>query len=247
MALADQQKAFAAHLRDPESAPAPADVEPRRMAVYRDLFINNLVDLLGGAFPVLRRILGNGGWHALVREFYARHHAHTPYFLELPREFLEWLQARDAGAGDPPFMAELAHYEWVELALAISEEEAPPPGALATDPLETPLAVSPLAWPLAYRWPVHRIGPDHRPDQPPAQPTFLVVYRDGGDRVQFLEIGAETARLLDALERSAGLTARAACAGHGLPLVADTARAAADSIRDLHGRGVLHVAGGTGS
>lgn len=247
MALADQQKAFAAHLRDPERVPAPAGVEPRRMAVYRDLFINNLVDLLGGAFPVLRRILGDAGWRALVREFYARHHAHTPYFLELPREFLEWLQARDAGAGDPPFMAELAHYEWVELALAISEEQAPPSAALPADPLDAPLAVSPLAWPLAYRWPVHRIGPDQRPAMPPAQPTFLVVYRDGGDRVQFLEIGSETARLLDALERSPGLTARAACAGHGLPLEGETARAAADSLRDLHARGVLHVVSGSGS
>ncbi|HEU0225678.1 MAG TPA: putative DNA-binding domain-containing protein [Steroidobacteraceae bacterium] len=240
MSLADQQRAFAAHLRDPQHAPAPDDVEPRRMAVYRELFFNNLVDLLGGAFPVLRRILGDAGWRSLVREFYARHHAHTPYFLELPREFLEWLQARGApGGGEPAFLAELAHYEWVELALAISEAQAPPSAALPADALDAALAVSPLAWPLAYRWPVHRLGPDHRPEAPPAQPTFLVVYRDGSDRVQFLEIGAETARLLDALERSPALSARAACAGQGLPLTNDAARAAADSIRELHARGVL--------
>lgn len=242
MTLADQQRAFAAHLRDPERVPAPEDVEPRRMTVYRELFFNNLVDLLGGAFPVLRRILGDAGWRALVREFYARHHAHTPYFLELPREFLEWLQARGAGgSGEPPFLAELAHYEWVELALAISEEETPPSGALPADCLEVPLAVSPLAWPLAYRWPVHRLGPDHRPAEPPAEPAFLVVYRDPGDRVQFLEIGAETARLLDALEQSPGATARSAYARSGIELTPDAARAAADSIRDLHARGVLTV------
>jgi hypothetical protein len=242
MALADQQKAFAAHLRDPDRVPPPADLEPRRMTVYRELFFNNLVDLLGGAFPVLRRMLGDAGWRALVREFYARHHARTPYFLELPREFLEWLQARAApGDGDLPFMAELAHYEWVELALAISEEEAPPSGTLAADPLDAPLAVSPLAWPLAYRWPVHRLGPDHRPAEPPAEPTFLVVYRDAGDRVQFLEIGAAAARLLDALEQSPGTTAWMAYARGGIELTPDAARAATDSIRDLHARGVLAV------
>jgi hypothetical protein len=243
MTLADQQRAFAAHLRDPEHVPAPEHVEPRRMTVYRELFFNNLVDLLGGAFPVLRRILGDAGWRLLVREFYARHHARTPYFLELPREFLEWLQARGAGgSGEPPFLAELAHYEWVELALAISEEETPPSGALPADPLDAPLAVSPLAWPLAYRWPVHRLGPDHRPAEPPAQPAFLVVYRDAGDRVQFLEIGAETARLLDALEQSPGASARDAYARSGIELTSDAAGAAADSIRDLHARGVLTVA-----
>lgn len=210
MRLADQQKSFAAHLRDPEHVPAPAGIEPRRMAIYRELFFNNLVDLLGGSFPVARRILGIERWRRLVREFYARHRAHTPYFLELPGEFVEWLTARTAHAeGEPAFLQELAHYEWVELALAISEAVAPDAAAgIATDPLDARLAVSPLAWPLAYRWPVHRLGPDYQPAEPPAAPTFLVVYRDAADAVQFLEIGADTARLLDALEQSPGLTGR---------------------------------------
>jgi hypothetical protein len=241
MDLAARQKAFAAHLRDPEHVPAPADVEPRRMAVYRELFFNNLVDLLGGAFPVLRRILGDARWRERVREFYARHHAHTPYFLELPREFLEWLQARDAGGGDPPFLCELAHYEWVELALAISEEKAPIATTAVADALEVPLAVSPLAWPLAYRWPVHRLGPDHVPAGPPAAPTFLVVYRDSADHVQFLEIGPETARLLDALEQSPGRTARAALAGPDFAPAPEALEVASRTVRDLLARGVLIV------
>jgi len=238
MPLADQQKAFAAHLRDPEHVPAPAGIEPRRMAIYRELFFNNLVDLLGGSFPVARRILGMDRWRRLVREFYAHHHAHTPYFLELPREFVEWLAARtQAAADEPSFLQELAHYEWVELALAISEEVAPEAAAsTGADALDVPLAVSPLAWPLAYRWPVHRLGPDHQPAQPPAAPTFLVVYRDAGDTVQFLEIGPETARLLDALEQTPGLTGRQLLAGDGSARPPDEARAA---ISELLDRGVL--------
>jgi hypothetical protein len=239
MSLAEQQKSFAAHLRDPERVPPPEGIEPRRMAIYRELFFNNLVDLLGGSFPVARRILGMERWRQLVREFYAHHHAHTPYFLELPGEFLGWLTARTARAGDEPaFLQELAHYEWVELALAISEEVAPDAvAASAADPLDAPLVVSPLAWPLAYRWPVHRLGPDHQPAEPPAAPTFLVVYRDAGDSVQFLEIGAEMARLLDALEQSPGLTCRQAlAAGAGAAGSEDAARAA---IAELLDRGVL--------
>ncbi|MGQ0428316.1 MAG: HvfC family RiPP maturation protein [Gammaproteobacteria bacterium] len=244
MDLAGQQIAFAAHLRDPAHAPAPVDVEPRRMAVYRELFFNNLVDLLGGTFPVLRRILAADGWRALVRDFYAHHHAHTPYFLELPHEFLDWLQARGAVAGEPPFLAELAHYEWVELALAISQEEAPPAARALPDPLAMPLAVSPLAWPLAYRWPVHRLGPEYRPDEPPAAATFLVVHRDAADKVQFLEVGADAARLLDALERTPGMTAREALAAGAVPPGDDAWRAAAETVRDLLARGVLCVAPG---
>ncbi len=238
MSLADQQRAFAAHLRDPDHAPPPAGVESRRLAVYRELFFRNLCDLLGGAFPVARRILGDARWQRLVRDFFAHHRARTPYFLELPREFLDWLSARSARPGDEPaFLDELAHYEWVELALAISEEE--PPAAAdptAADPLDRPLAVSPLAWPLAYRWPVHRLGPGYLPDEPPAAPTFLVVYRDAGDAVQFLEVGADTARLLDALERSPGSTARHALAASG-----DAELAARAAVAGLLERGVLTV------
>ena len=49
----EKQFAFAAHIRDPKHVPAPDDIEDRRMAVYRDLFFNNLKSLLSNMFPVL--------------------------------------------------------------------------------------------------------------------------------------------------------------------------------------------------
>jgi len=242
VSLAEQQRVFAAHLRDPENAPPPAGIEPRRLAIYRELFFNNLVDLLGGAFPVARRILGPDRWRRLIRRFYASHRAHTPYFLELPREFSEWLRARESRPADEPaFLDELAHYEWVEVALSISEEEQPPP-AQDPAPLAQPLAVSPLAWPLAYRWPVHQLSPDFQPAQPPSEPTFLVVYRDAEDAVQFLEIGAETARLLDALERTPGLTGRELLAQPPAAAQPAAAQAAESALSDLLRRGVLVIA-----
>ena len=243
MDLAARQRAFAAHLRDPERVPPPAGIEPRRMAIYRDLFFGNLADLLGGAFPVARRILGTERWKRLIRSFYSGHHARTPYFLELPREFMEWLRGRDARAADEPaFLDELAHYEWVELALSFSEDEPPAAAPAPESPLDAPLAVSPLAWPLAYRWPVHRLAPEYQPAEPPPVATFIVVYRDAADAVQFLEIGAETARLLDALERAPGLTGREALERLETPPGAAALEAASAAIADLLRRGVLGVA-----
>lgn len=241
MSLAEEQRTFAAHLRDPEHVPAPAGIEPRRMQVYRELFFNNLVELLGGAFPVARRLLGPERWRRLVRDFYANHRAHTPYFLELPREFMEWLGARSSRADDEPaFLEELAHYEWVELALAISEEEAPAPGpASGGDLLDAPLEVSPVAWPLAYRWPVHRLAPEFQPAEPPHTPTFLVVYRDAADKVQFLEIGSDVARLLDAVEATPGLTGRQALSPQAAELPAEALAQAREALSGLVARGAL--------
>jgi hypothetical protein len=202
MDFTELQLRFAAHLRDPENVPPPPGIEPRRMDVYRELFFNNVASLLGGTFPVCRDILGEAAWRGLVRRFYANHRAHTPYFLELPAEFARWLGAGGAnGPGLPPFLAELAHYEWVELALSVSDAEA---DAAGVDPRGDLLAgrpvVSPLAWPLAYRWPVHRLSPSYRPEAPGGLPTFLVVYRDPEGRVRFLETDAATARLLELLD-----------------------------------------------
>ena len=202
------QRAFVAHIRDPGANPGPADVEDRRMAIYRELFYNKVESLLSGNFPVLRRLLADDDWHALVRDFYARHRCETPLFLELAQEFLDYLgNERATGPGDPPFLLELAHYEWVELALAVSDADADPAAADPNGDLMSGMPiVSPLAWNLSYRFPVHRISPAFRPDEPGPEPTHLVVFRDRQDRVGFLEINAVTQRLLQLLQENPSWT-----------------------------------------
>lgn len=223
--LAQQQAIFAACLRDPAHPEVPP-IEPARMALYRELFFNTLRDLVGSSFPVLRAILGEEGWAELIGRFQREHRCRTPLFPALAHEFLEWLQTRPA---QPPFLHELAHYEWVELALALDEAEAVPPH---TDPdgdlLDGRPAVSPLAWPLAYLFPVHRICRRFQPRQPPEAPTFLLIRRDAHDAIGFHEIDSLSHALLDALHRSEG-----APSGRALieQLVAD--RPDAPSLRRL--------------
>lgn len=203
-----RQLEFAAHIRDPENRPRPTDVEERRMAVYRELFYDNLESLLAGNFPVLRKLLADDQWHSLVRDFFVRHRARTPYFLEIAQEFLDYLQnERETDPRDPPFLLELAHYEWVELAVSISEESANPDDADPNGDLMTGIpVVSPLAWNLSYRFAVHLIGPDFQPDAPQEEPTHLVVYRNRAEEVEFMEINAVTQRLLQLLQENTDLT-----------------------------------------
>jgi hypothetical protein len=200
-----KQFEFAAHIRDPEHAPAPEGIEDRRMAVYRELFFNNLRKLLGGMFPVSRKLLGGERWDGLIREFMREHRAQTPYFLQLPREFLAFLGEEHTSADDdPPFLVELAHYEYVELELAISEarddlSDVDPDGdLLAGAPVR-----SSLAWIFTYRYPVHRITPEFRPAEPAPQPVCLAIYRDADDEVRFFELNPVTTRLLEMIESNA--------------------------------------------
>jgi hypothetical protein len=202
------QYAFAAHIRDPEHAPAPADVEPRRMAVYTELFYNNIESLLAANFPVIRRLHDDGEWHERVRDFYRDHRSHTPLFSEIAREFIRHLEQRaEAGAGDPPFLLELAHYEWSELALSLDEAEIDAVECDADgDVLHGIPVLSPLVRVLAYRYPVQHIGPDFTPAEPSPQPVLILLVRDRLDEVRFTEIDALTAMLLERLGANRALS-----------------------------------------
>lgn len=205
--LRESQLAMARYLRDPASQPPPGGVEPRRLKIYEDLIYNNIEGFISGGFPVLRSLYEDSDWHGLVRLFIDRHRCHSPYFLEISQEFIRFLMEDfRPRPGDPPFIAELAHYEWVELALDTAEDELPPPVPVE-DVLQVVPRLSPLAWSLAYRYPVHRIGPGFRPGEEGA-PTYLVVYRDRADEVRFMELSAMSARLLALLRDNESATAR---------------------------------------
>lgn len=239
------QYAFAANIRDPQRHIAPADVEDRRMQIYRDLFYNNVEGFLANAFPVIRRLSPDAAWHARVRDFYARHESRSPEFHGLAEEFLKFLQEeRGEHPDDPPYLAELAHYEWVELALGLSEAELTPELADPNgDLLAAPPVVSPLAWPLAYAFPVHRINPDFQPTEAPEQPSYLVVYRTRQDEVKFMEINAVSGRLLQLIEETPAATGQelllqiAAELGHSDP--AQIVAAGRDMLLGLRERDIL--------
>jgi uncharacterized protein len=199
LTLEMQLRNFAQHLRDPTQYPAPENIEERRLTVYRDLFFNNIESLLAGNFPVIKTILSQTQWRTLVRDFFRDHHSQTPLFPEIAREFIHYLEVRQSQENNDPFwLLELAHYEWVELALDIAESE---PVSNPDDSIHSThlLALSPLTWPLAYQWPVHRLSPDYLPEAVPETPTFLVVMRDSDYKIRFIEISALSFRLLESI------------------------------------------------
>ena len=239
------QYAFAAYIRDPYRNPPPRGPAPERMNVYRELFFNNIENFLATGFPVLKSILSKTHWLELVQDFYARHQSKTPYFAEIAEEFLDYLQnERGRHADDPPYLPELAHYEWAELALLIAEGEAPPEsGDLIDRPLNQTIYLSELAWPLAYRFPVHKIGPGQLPTEPSEQPTCLVVYRDREDSVKFLEINPATYRLLQILDEERAMPAADCLARVAAEIGYKDSRAlagfGAEILRALAGRGII--------
>jgi len=180
------------------------------MNIYNELLYNNVEDFMANNFPVLREITDDAAWQALIRDYFEQHKASTPLFPEMPREFLKYLEhERTPQDSDYPFMLELAHYEWVELALSIAEQDIDTRGIdTEGDLLDGIPVLSPLAWLLTYQYPVHKIGPTYLPGEPPAQPTALAVYRDRQDEVHFLELNPVTAHLLQLIQAGTQQTSR---------------------------------------
>ncbi|AFJ01348.1 hypothetical protein Q7C_167 [Methylophaga frappieri] len=205
--LRETQMAFAGHLRNPD-VPAPAGIEDRRLAIYRRLIYNNIESFCSKAFPVIKQILSDSDWHAMIRDFIVKHRCQAPLFNEIAREFLAYLDNERDGAQDPPFLRELAHYEWVELALNLSAEPYQAREIADDAMMATVFHLSPLAWTLRYQFPVHQIGPDNQPTTPLAQPVFMLVYRNANDAVKFIELNPVSARLIELLGE--GMTGNAA-------------------------------------
>jgi hypothetical protein len=243
-----EQLAFAAYIRNPEIHPVPAGIETRRMNIYAGLFYRNIEGFLASGFPVTKKIHQESGWQGtswsdLVRSFLHRHASESPYFLEISQEFLQFMSIHEEAARFP-WLLELMHYEWVELALGVSAETLPDPvptaAAVGSEAglFDAKLMVSPLAWSLAYRYPVHHIGPDHLPERAPARPTLLVVYRRHDDTVHFMESSPMTHRLLELIRSGSSgdhmVEQIATESGLNVDIVREKALGALSKLRDMN-------------
>lgn len=198
------QNQFADHIRDPENN-APVDgLEDRRLGIYRDLFFNNILGFLESGFPVLKSLYADDSWSKIARGFFSTHTCRSPYFVDISKEFVEYLSNEyERVKSDPLFMMELAHYEWIELALSIRKQDNPIHVWDGKQQVEK-VMLSELVELLSYSFPVHQISIDFQPKESES-PTYLVVHRNQEDEVNFTEINAITAHLLNNVKSSEGI------------------------------------------
>ena len=239
-ALKDYQMAFTRHIRDPQNTKAPAGVSERGMAVYTEIVFNNIESSVAACFPVLKKILGEEVWLRLVREFFIYQPCVTPIFREIPEAFLAYI---NRVSGLPPYVQNLAHYEWVELYLAYADETIHW-SQIDTEAylLDSPVAFVPAMALLSYDYPVHQLSPENIPASPLETPVSLLVFRDAGDEVKFIELNQMTAALIEDLQ-DGQLTARQALIGIASVMAFDDIDAIVDFgldvLNDLKSQGAI--------
>ncbi len=195
------QYAFAAWIRKPDAAATPQNIERRRMNVYRELFLSNVKGFIDNAFPVAASALGQEAWQALTEMFFEKHLSTSPYFREIPQEFMAWLMDNyDIQQTLPPWLPELLHYEWLELHVSTLDADVPDVHTASTIQTNKPIVLSPFFEMAAYRWPVHEISAENQPTDMPAIPTLLAVYRTREHQVRFMKLEPKAAMLLEVLQ-----------------------------------------------
>ena len=194
-----RQRAFTSHLRDPARVPAP-DLPEAGLEIYRHAVFFNIERFMRDNFPRLAEVLDPAAWTALVRDYLIRHESRTPLFVELLDEFLAYLRHERAVPEDPPWLFELAHFDWLENALASDQRvvertlDAPP-----ADLMARPLQLNPVHRLERYEYPVHAIGPAFLPDERPPRPTRLLAFRDLTGEFAVLDLNDVTIDLFEGL------------------------------------------------
>lgn len=172
--------------------------EEPAMQIYRELFFNNVCGFLDGGFPVCRSIVGEERWRSMCRDFFRDHECETPYFLKISEEFLAWLAQHPAQYSDLPYLAELAHYEWLELAVDVMETtEEDPPYDQDADLMSTVPVFPQAVAAAAYAYPVHLACKENR--ELAEELTGMILFRDSKDKVRFVHCNPFTLRLFECL------------------------------------------------
>ena len=217
--LLESQRHFGAALLDPVIAAGM----PRGFAVYVGNIRGNWTRALAAAYPIVRKIVGEGFFEKLAWDF-ARAHASTSGDLNEFGERLPDFLAAGSNTRELPYLPDVATMEW----LAHRAYYAANPAATnvarlaAMDPADharLPIARAPGSalygsqWPLMRIWTIHQddYAGDMKVDFRPRNERFLIYRREWrvelaplapGD-YRFLAEAAHAAALGDALHAAA--------------------------------------------
>lgn len=192
--------------------------ETRRL--YESLLHGTIQECLSGIYPYSKRLLMTtgcaGDWAVLVEEYRRRHPATSYRLLDAVEAFPAYLAQVPTM---PPYLPEIAMYEWLEAVVQHAPDPVMPPGFQAMLPpvsdwerfspvWNTTGVVQPFVWPVTDMLAALTKTPkDKTPDLFGFSPRGLhtasqtvLIYRDPKTlRVRFFVLSELTAALLSAL------------------------------------------------
>lgn len=182
---AQYQHRFAQAIRGGEAADGlPQD----RLNVYIRLIRNNIHSFIDRCYTETRQYFDSEEWSRLKEGFVRDAHAQTPYFQEIPCEFLQYCQSLPLSDG----ILALMDFEYTQLLAEVAQIPDIPDIHYSNDSKYTP---SPAAFIRQYRY-------DVTDDLHEAE-TALLIWRNAEDDVMYQTLDSFDMMLLEIMGSSA--------------------------------------------
>lgn len=125
--------------------PAPKILATEKLT-YASLILGTIEECLSGIYPYCEKLLTadyseRWRWKALAVDYYRRHPNPSPLLLPAVAQFPTYLATQADLLKQYPFLAELAHYEWLEAELQNAPDGEYPEGGMPVSEL-TPAVLS---------------------------------------------------------------------------------------------------------
>ncbi len=218
--LREMQRRFVAAVlgEDEASLALLAQDTAARLAVYRQTIHGGLYNVLAGAYPVTRRLVGDRLFTGLTERFTAAMPPQAPHLSSYGEALADFI-TRDDVIRHVPYLADVARLEWARHAAYFAADAAPldlqPFATLPPEDMErttvklhpaTRLLTSPF--PLYQIWNVHQADDAAIPALDLTVGSYVLVSRRG-QHVVTREITGADAALVAALDAGKTLGAAA--------------------------------------
>ena len=188
-------------------------IDPRGVKLYSSLIEIGRMDLMSSIYPVIKELLGKK-FKGLVQDYFECMPPEHYNLNQSAKRFPQYLLGLPKLMGRYPFLAELADYEWIELAVLedVARDLRPSKEAGKDHEPEQFAALIPVLNSVfvcrSYRFAIPGLveaitKADKLPRRFKQDPTCVVVYRDPDNlNARFLEIGEAAFGLLQMMEQN---------------------------------------------
>lgn len=135
--------------------PSGVGMPLEKSLIYRDLIFSSIQGALQNNYPLTYALLEGEKWEELTDDFFAEHPCGDPQFWKMPKGLVEYV--KESGWGEKrqiPFLADLVHFEWLEMEMYMMEDRPSPPFLRKGDVLEDALILNPEHRFETYDYPV---------------------------------------------------------------------------------------------
>ncbi len=249
--LREVQSALGASLLADFHAPPPEGViagdqarAAARFAIHRGTVLESLVNALGAAFPVAKKIAGDHNFRVLAGNYVRARPPRRPQLSDYGGDLADFAAGFPAALGDLPFLPDLLRLEWAlhDSYFAADGPLLSPEALGAVDPERLPgarLALQPAARiVVSPEFPIWTIWQAEIAPPAPIEPGEAVLVTRPAGRVEAYQLAPGEAAFLRAIDAGADLenaADRAFAANSGFDFAAALA---ASLARGVFGAGI---------